>query len=111
MRRKTTTKQIRDVLSNNLLQVTKAECSYKSSSRIDEISKEAFKDNLDFLIESGAFANLVNWHYERSLSGGEYIVDCGAMNPYSETIITANLRVNDDVNAEDIDKALLFQED
>ena len=111
MRRKTTTKQISDVLSNNLLQVTKAECSYKSSSRIDEISKEAFKDNLDFLIESGAFVNLVNWHYERSLSGGEYIVDCGAMDPYSETIITANLRVNDGVNAEDIDKALLFQED
>ena len=112
MRQRTTTKRLHEAISNNLLTIEKTECSYKSSNRIDEISKETFKENLDFLCESGVFADFVDWHYERNLSAkDEYILDSGAMNPYSENVVTVYLCVADDVNVEDIERALLFLEE
>ena len=63
MRRKTTTQKLHEAISNNLLTIVKVQCSYKSSNRIDEINKEEFKDNLDFLSESGVFSGFVEWHY------------------------------------------------
>lgn len=112
MRRRTTTKQLLEVITNGLLQITKAECSYKSCDHIDEISKETFLDSLAFINESGVFANFIDWHYERDLyENGGYILDSGAMNPYTETIVTVFLRVADGVNVEDIERELLFLEE
>ncbi len=112
MRRKTTTQKLHEAISNNLLKIVKVQCSYKSSNRIDEINKEEFKDNLDFLSESGVFSGFVDWHFEMSPSEkGEYIIDSGAKNPYSENIVTVYLRVGEDVDAEDIERSLLFEED
>ena len=123
MRRKTTTQKLHEAISNNLLKIVKVQCSYKSSNRIDEINKEesketeamdsgTFKDNLDFLSESGVFSGFVDWHFEMSPSEkGEYIIDSGAKNPYSENIVTVYLRVGEDVDAEDIERSLLFEED
>lgn len=112
MRKRTTTKQLNAAITNNLLQITKAECHYKLSNRTDELSSEEFKENLDFLCESGVFADFVDWHYERNPSEkGVYTVDSGAMNPYSENIVTAYLRVCGNVNVEDIERTLLFVEE
>lgn len=111
MRRQTTTKQLNEAITNNLLKVEKAECHYKSSDRIDEMSAEQFKNDFDFLCESGIFAGFVDWHYERNLSGRGYVVDSGAMNPYSENIVTVYLRVCENANVEDIEKTLLFIEE
>ena len=112
MRRKTTTQKLHEAISNNLLKIVKVQCSYKSSNRIDEINKEEFKDNLDFLSESGVFSGFVDWHFEMSPSEkGEYIIESGAKNPYSENIVTVYLRVGEDVDAEDIERSLLFEED
>ena len=112
MRRKTTTQKLHEAISNNLLKIVKVQCSYKSSNRIDEINKEEFKDNLDFLSESGVFSGFVDWHFEMSPSEkGEYIIDSGAKNPYSENIVTAYLRISDDLNVEDIERILLFEEE
>ena len=112
MRRRTTTRQIVSAISNNLLTIEKVECSYKSSSRIDEIDRETFKDNLDFLSESGILADCIDWHFDMSPSKkGEYIIDSGAKNPCSENIITVYLNVGEDVNMEDVEKVLLFEEE
>ena len=109
MRKITTTTKINEAISNNLLQITKAECSYKSFNRIDEISAEKFKESLDFLCEAEIFADFVDWHFERNLNkNDEYILDSGAMNPYSENIVTVYMRIGNGVKVEDIDKALLF---
>ncbi len=111
MRRRTTTKQLLESITNGLLQITKAECSYKSSNRIDEISKETFLDSLAFINESGVFANFIDWHYEENLSEkDEYKIGSGAMNPYSESVVTVYLRVGDGANEEEINKMLLFEE-
>ena len=101
MRKRTITKQLLEAITNGLLQITKAECSYKSSSRIDEISKETFLDSLAFINESGVFVNFIDWHYERNISAkDEYKVDSGAMNPYSEKVVTVYLRVGENVIGE-----------
>lgn len=112
MRQKTTTQKLHEAISNNLLTIVKVQCSYKSSNRIDEISKEEFKDCLDFLSESGVFSGFVDWHYDMSPSEkGEYIIESGAKNPYSENIVTVYLRVGEDVDVEDIEGSLLYEED
>ena len=112
MRRKTTTQKLHEAISNNLLTIVKVQCSYKSSNRIDEISKEEFKDCLDFLSESGVFSGFVDWHYDMSPSEkGEYIIESGAKNPYSENIVTVYLHVGEDVDVEDIERSLLYEED
>lgn len=111
MRRRTTTRKLLEAITNGLLEAIKAECSYKSSNRIDEISKGTFLDSLAFINESGVFANFIDWHYERDLSeNGGYVFDSGRMNPYTETIVTAYLRMNDSATEEEIEKMLLFEE-
>ena len=67
---------------------------------------------MDFLCESGVFADFVDWHYERNISTkDEYKVDSGAMNPYSENVVTVYLRVNDGANVEDIERILKIKEE
>ena len=110
MKRMTTTKQISDVLSNNLLQVAKAECYHKTSRETDIIT-DSFLENFQFLCESGCFVNCVGWHYERDYTKDEYKVDSGAMNPYSENVVTVYLRVNDGANVEDIERILKIKEE
>ena len=112
MRRKTTTQKLQQVITNNLLHITKAEIYYKTSRKTETINADKFKDSLDFLCESGVFADFVDWHYERNLSAkDEYILDSGAMNPYSENVVTVYLRVGNDVDVEDIERTLLFWEE
>ena len=111
MRRRTTTKQLLEAITNNLLQVRKIECSYKSSNQINELSKEIFLDNLAFINESGVFANFIDWHYGKNISvKDEYIFDSGAMNPYSENVVTVYLRKNNSTTDEEIQETLLFEE-
>lgn len=112
MKRRTTTKQLQQVITNNLLHITKAEVYYKTSKKTKTIETDKFKDSLDFLCESGVFADFVDWHYERNISTkDEYKVDSGAMNPYSENVVTVYLRVGNDVDVEDIERTLLFLEE
>ena len=106
----TTTKQISDVLSNNLLQVAKAELHYKTS-RETNIITDSFLENFQFLCESGCFVDCVGWHYERDYRTGDYIIETGRGDGDSENIVIAYLRVNEDVKIEDVEKALLMEEE
>lgn len=109
MKRMTTTKQISDVLSNNLLQVTKAEVYYKTSRKTDIIT-DSFLENLQFLCESGCFLNCVGWHYEKDYKTNDYICECSRMNGDSDVIIMVQLKVNDSVSADDVEKMLVIEE-
>ena len=106
----TTTKQISDVLSNNLLQVAKAECYYKTSRKTDIIT-DSFLENLQFLCESGCFVDCVGWHYERDYKTGDYIIETGRMDGNSENVVMAYLRVNDSANIENIERTLKIEEE
>lgn len=110
MKRMTTTKQISDVLSNNLLQVTKAEVYYKTSRKADIIT-DSFLENLQFLCESGCFMDCVGWYYERDYRMGEYILETGRMDGNSENVVIAHLCVCEGANVEDIERTLLFVEE
>ena len=112
MRRRTTTQKLQQAIANNLLVIKKAEIYFKTSKKTEIIDTDRFTENLSFLCESGVFADAIGWHYERDISTkGEYILDSGAMNPYSENVVTVYLRVGNDVDVEDIERTLLFWEE
>ena len=110
MKRMTSTKQISDVLSNNLLQVAKAEVYHKTSRETDIIT-DSFLENFQFLCESGCFMDCVGWHYERDYRTGDYIIETGRMDGNSENVIIAHLRICENVNVEEIDKILEIVEE
>lgn len=112
MRKVTTTSKINEAITNNLLQIIKSEVYYKTSGKTETIDADKFKDSLDFLCESGLFADFVDWHYEKNISTkDEYILDSGAMNPYSENVVTVYLRVADGISREEIEQALSVSEE
>lgn len=105
MQRKTTTRQLQQAITNNLLKPIKVEKYSKSTRRTTTISTDTFKDDLDFLCET-IFADCVGWHYERDYRTGEYIIEAGRMNGDVDFIFIAHLCVNDGAKREDIDNAL-----
>lgn len=110
MQRRTTTKQLYNALSNNLLSVERAEMYNKTTRQTDEISIDSFKDSLEFLCET-IFSDAIGWYYEKNHKTGDYEVECSRMNGESDVIVTAHLCVGEGVSDTDINKALLFLEE
>ncbi len=111
MGRITTTQKISEAISNNLLQVAKAEIYYKTSGKTETMDADRFQENFDFLCESGCFADAIGWHFERDYKSGRYIIETGRMNPHSEIIVTVYLNVGEGVNGEDVERTLLFEKE
>lgn len=111
MKRKTTTAQINEALTTNLLSVTKAEVYYKSLHQMDAIDTESFLEDLQFLCEENVFMDCVGWHYEKDFKTGRYIIEAGRSDAYSENIITIHMRVNEGVKIEEIEKTLKIEEE
>jgi len=111
MGRITTTQKISKAISNNLLQITKAEIYYKTSRKTETIDADRFQEDLDFLCESGCFADAIGWHYEWVHRSDGYIVEAGRMNPDSEIIITAHLNIAKNVTVKDIESVLIIEEE
>ena len=111
MRRRTTTKQLNSAITNNLLNITKAEIYYKTSRKTEIIDADRFHENLQFLCESGCFADAVGSHYERDIKSKGYIAECGRMDPDVEIIISVYLGVCDGVIGEKIEKILEVTEE
>ena len=110
MKQMTTTKQISDVLSNNLLQVAKAEVYHKTSRETDIIT-DSFLENFQFLCEAGCFMDCVGWHQDRDYKTGDYIIETGRMDGNSENVVIAYLRVCNGTNKGEIERMLLFEEE
>lgn len=106
MRRRTTTKKINEAITNNLLQIERSEIYYKTSRRTEIIEAVKIHENLQFLCESGCFADAVGWHYERDIKSKGYIVETGRMNPDVETIVTVYLSVCNGACRENVEKTL-----
>lgn len=111
MQKRTATKQISEAISNNLLRITKAEVYHKTSRKTEPMDADIFQENLDFLSESGCFADAIGWHYEWDHKINNYEIESGRMNPNTDLIIIARLCACDGVSNEDIEQALLFSED
>ena len=111
MRRKTTTQKLQQVITNNLLQIIKAEIYHKTSRKTEIIDTDRFTENFSFLCESGIFADAIGWHFERDFKSRGYIIECGRMNPDTEIIITVYLGVGEGVIGEKIEKILEVTEE
>lgn len=110
MKRRTTTVQINEALTTNLLTVTKVECYHKTSRQTDHINPESFIEYFQFLCESNVFMDCVGWIYQQDHKTGEYVLESGRSDGDSENIITVFLSVNDGVRDEDIRDILTFTE-
>lgn len=106
MRRKTTTQKLQQVITNNLLHITKAEIYHKTSRKTEIIDTDRFTENFSFLCESGIFADAIGWHYERDIKSKSYIAETGRMNPDVEIIITVYLTVCNGASRENVEKEL-----
>lgn len=111
MRKRTTSKQLKQVITNNLLHIAKAEIYHKTSRETETIDANKFYENFSFLCESGCFMDALGWHYERNLKENAYIAECGRMNPDSEVIIPVHLDVCEGVVGEDVDEVLKIMEE
>lgn len=110
MRRRTTTQKLQQVITNNLLHITKAEVYHKTSRNTEVIPNDKFLEYVDFLCESGIFMDAIGWHFERNHKTDNYEVETGRMNASVDVIVTAYLRINGNATDEEIEKALLFEE-
>lgn len=106
MRKRTTTQQLHNALSNNLMTIERIESYNKTTRQTDVISIDTFKDSLDFLYET-IFADSVGWHYEKNHKTDDYEIEMGRMDGNSDVIITAYFRKNDGVTDQDIKDVLL----
>ena len=111
MKRKTTTAQISEALTTNLLTVTRAEVYHKTSRQTNVINPESFIEDFKFLCESNIFMDCVGWTYQQNHRTGGYVLETGRSDGDSENIITIFLRVNENVNVEDIERTLKIEEE
>lgn len=110
MRKRTTTKQLHNALSNNLLTVEKAELYNKTTRKTEGISIDTFKDSIEFLCET-IFAPCIGWYFEENHVTGNYEVDCSRMDGSVDIIVTVYLRVCEGASREDIEKTLSVSEE
>lgn len=111
MRKVTTTKKINETITNNLLQITKAEVYYKTSGKTETMDTDRFTENFSFLCESGVFMDALGWHFERDIKSKGYIAETGRMNPDSEIIISVYMDVCNGACREEVEKVLSVSEE
>lgn len=110
MRKRTTTHQLKQVISNNLLKVTKVEIYSKDSRDTKKIDADIFKESLEFACKS-IFADCIGWHYTKDYKTGQYLVEFGRMDGDTDIIVTVYLRVGDGLSGEDVEKVLEVTEE
>lgn len=111
MKQKTTTAQINEALTKNLLAIKKAEIYHKDSYRTDVIDADTFLENFEFFCESGIFMDCIGWYFEKVYKTNQYIIECSRLDGGAENIVTIFMRVNDGASDEEIKKALLMKEE
>lgn len=111
MKRKTTTRQLSEALTNGLIQVSNVEVYHKTSRKTNVIEPDKFLEDLQFLCEADVFMDCVGWHYQKDYKTNQYIAETGRMDGDSENIVTVYMRVNEGVKTEDIERMLLMKEE
>lgn len=109
MRKITTTKKINEVITNNLLQIIKAEVYNKTSGKTETMDTDRFTENFSFLCESGAFMDCIGWNYEKNPDTDGYIIETGRTNAASDNIISVVVGVCDGVAEEEIENVLMIE--
>ena len=92
----TTASNLQKAINDNLVTIISAKSQSKDDDSEKIITKDQFKDNLDFYMESGIFADTLDFKYE--INGNNLTVYIGNMSSFCDLCITVDLIVNDGVN-------------
>lgn len=94
--RHTSAANLQKVLNENLVTIKSVTVESKDDHKFGTITAEQFKNDLDFYLESGVFADTLDFKY--ALHDTELTVYIGNLSCYCDKCITVELIANDDVD-------------
>ena len=100
----TTASNLQKAIKSNLVTIKLVTVESKDNHETSEIPAEQFKNDLDFYMESGVFADSIDFKYE--LIGNDLTIYAGNMSSFCEVCVTVELMVNDGVSKEDLENVL-----
>lgn len=102
--RHTSAANLQKALNSNLVTIKLVSVESKDSHETSEIPAEQFKNDLDFYLESGIFADSIDFKYE--LSGNDLTIYAGNMSSYCNVCITVEMVINDGVDKKDLENVI-----
>ena len=105
----TTAFNLHKAINDKLVIVKNVKVTSKDDHFEKTITVEQFKDDLDFYLESGIFADSIDFKYE--LYNGHLNVYAGNMSCYCNVCILVELDVNEGVNEIELNNVLRKVED
>lgn len=100
----TSATNLQKAINEKLVTIKSANVESKDDHEMRTITPEQFKNDLDFYVESGVFADSIDFKYE--LIGDELKVYIGNMSSYCNVCITVEMVVNDGVNKNDLENVI-----
>ena len=102
--RRTTTSRLHKIIADNLVSVTSAVVNYDDRGA-ETISVEKFKEDLEFYVNSGIFADTIDFTFEK-VSEDQIHIAIGKMSSYCYNDMDVTLQLKDDVDMETVTKQL-----
>lgn len=100
----TSAANLQKAINENLVTIKSVKVESKDDYGSKTIPAEQFNNDLDWYLESGIFADSIDFKYE--LHSSDLTVYAGNMSCYCSVCITVNLSVNDGVSKEDLENVL-----
>ena len=102
--RKTNASRLLKVITNNLVSVTSAVVNRDETGK-EPISDEKFKEDLEFYINSGIFADTIDFTYEK-IAENKLHIAIGKASCYCYDDIDVTMQLSDGVDMETVTKQL-----
>ena len=103
-RRRTTANRLLTAITDNLVSVTSAVVNHDEGIK-EQISDEKFKEDLEFYVNSGIFADTIDFSYEK-ITENKLHIAIGKASCYCYDDIDVTLQLSDDVDMETATKLL-----
>lgn len=102
--RKTNASRLLKVITNNLVSATSAVVNHDETGK-EPISDEKFKEDLEFYINSGIFADTIDFTYEK-IAENKLHIAIGKASCYCYDDIDVTMQLSDGVDMETVTKQL-----
>ncbi len=103
-RRRTTANRLLKAITDNLVSVTSAVVNHDEGIK-EQISDEKFKEDLEFYVNSGIFADTIDFSYEK-ITEDKLLIFIGKASCYCFDDIDVTLQLSDGVDMETATKLL-----
>lgn len=100
----TSATNLQKAINEKLVTIKSANVESKDDHEMRTITLEQFKNDLDFYMESGVFADSIDFKYE--LIGNDLKVYIGNMSSYCNDCITVEMVINDGVDKKDLENVI-----